>query len=889
MLAFNSVFQDAQGNGKALATIKVYLSGPEPRTLATIYRLDGSAVNQTTNPIKTNVRGQYGFRCADALLDIEGAALSGETFMLTGVEHYEVIPKLQTIDISRDTAVAAAASAGALVKWAKADLTNEQLQTLALKSVVRFARDETQGNFTTEYPVVDAGGGVRALGTPKIIDLDLLRSELGDPTVGSGADRVANAVRTLPDLAALRAYPKPAIITNRTYGAVTLCRSSEDDGGGGTWDWLPYSNRVDNDVTVIRPAGSTSSGRWVRRSDTPGVIDPRWAGAIFDGVTDDRVALQRALAALPAPGGVVRWPQGRVTAFIGAAAGTKSFYGYSRKFSLELMPGQFMDLSDGTLIGAPNSDYVLVSNKNTQASGAGTNTDHTLGIYGGTIDANYKPANGVSASTAPAVSFYGVRSLRFGSYLRIINALNIALDWELVDDVAFGVLRFEDIWGQAYYSGGNGSIGGGPVTNVNGRSIICRNIHAHPTNGGLPGNPLLLTGDKGSIESIDCENCAGGVKGISLSNYQIRSARFVGGALSTVNSGWKLQGGDDTSQCKNVTVIDLNVQDCAGPGLYATFCVGCTINNYTGLNNGKSGIHADAYYAATGLTILNFSSDGAGDRAIYQSDDNSTLLTGAPRVKFGKIAIRNPFSMTSPATASAIYVNDGDFAAEDVSVVDDRANPRTIRIIDSSRAKNCSISIGKLHSRGVAGGALLQGLRKGQISNPDIGMYTFPALSVSLGTVAISAGVAANASSAVFSATDVGMLLYSTAGGVAQITAVSDTYTATVSILAAFGSGTGAKTLASGEWYLDRNSGGAGVFTLAAGATSTAVADQNNIGSGGYAQVQITPLNAAARTLGYTGYTFTGSTLTLRHLAATGGEQYAYRVTGWTTSAAVLS
>ncbi|WP_421793982.1 hypothetical protein [Hydrocarboniphaga effusa] len=112
MLAFNSVFQDALGNGKALATIKVYLSGPEPRTLATIYRLDGSAVNQTTNPIKTNVRGQYGFRCADATIDIEGLAVSGETFQLTGVEHYEVIPKLQQIDGAVAVTKAAADSAG---------------------------------------------------------------------------------------------------------------------------------------------------------------------------------------------------------------------------------------------------------------------------------------------------------------------------------------------------------------------------------------------------------------------------------------------------------------------------------------------------------------------------------------------------------------------------------------------------------------------------------------------------------------------------------------------------------------------------------------------------------------------------------------------------------
>ena len=339
MLAFNSVFQDAQGNGKALATIKVYVSGPEPRTLASIYRLDGSPVDQATNPIKTNVRGQYAFRCDDATIDIEGLAISGETFQLLGVEHYEVIPKLQTIDEARATAIAAAAASGALVKWRKAALTALELQALAIGRVVRIVKDESQNDYMTEYTVIDAGGGVRALGESKIVDVDVALTRLdrgayapwsaglaaagkyrvmdvvlrGDGSgywqntvTGNATDPDAGGAgwvdflypREFDNTTDLRAYPPPRTSAGRTQSVLVL---SVGTGGDLRYYYDPTSTDAHNGVAVVQPISVAGPGRW--KVGISQKMSPRHWGARDDwrrgtgsiGVLGTRVTINPAL------------------------------------------------------------------------------------------------------------------------------------------------------------------------------------------------------------------------------------------------------------------------------------------------------------------------------------------------------------------------------------------------------------------------------------------------------------------------------------------------------------------------------------------------------------------------------------------------------------------
>lgn len=69
--------------------------------------------------------------------------------------------------------------------------------------------------------------------------------------------------------------------------------AAEGDGGGGTFVWYAGSTTPANGGTVF----GSGSGRW-KRVFSGDIIDPAWFGARGDGVTNDRVAMQAAIAAL---------------------------------------------------------------------------------------------------------------------------------------------------------------------------------------------------------------------------------------------------------------------------------------------------------------------------------------------------------------------------------------------------------------------------------------------------------------------------------------------------------------------------------------------------------------------------------------------------------------
>lgn len=105
--------------------------------------------------------------------------------------------------------------------------------------------------------------------------------------------------RSVPSIAALRLLPKAAI-----QNATVTGYYAAGDGGGGEFHYdASDSTSADDGVLVIVAA---DGGRWKRHLE--GLLNVKAAGAVGDGVTDDRAAIVRGLAA--ANGRTLLFPAG---------------------------------------------------------------------------------------------------------------------------------------------------------------------------------------------------------------------------------------------------------------------------------------------------------------------------------------------------------------------------------------------------------------------------------------------------------------------------------------------------------------------------------------------------------------------------------------------------
>ena len=119
----------------------------------------------------------------------------------------------------------------------------------------------------------DAAGNLLAGGT----SLDQLLG-INDPTsvqqlllpptgivVGSGADLVANAVKSYSTIAALRAFGAPTpIYSGQTLVAFLQGGAAVGDGIGGPFYWSATSAATDDGFNTIKPTNVSGVGRWLR-------------------------------------------------------------------------------------------------------------------------------------------------------------------------------------------------------------------------------------------------------------------------------------------------------------------------------------------------------------------------------------------------------------------------------------------------------------------------------------------------------------------------------------------------------------------------------------------------------------------------------------------------
>jgi hypothetical protein len=97
-----------------------------------------------------------------------------------------------------------------------------------------------------------------------INDLVLADSALSNPTSGSGADLVANAMRSYDIFASARAANVPSLQSGQTLivdfeGGITIA-----DGLGGLFYWNASSTASDDNLNVLKPTALAGAGRYLR-------------------------------------------------------------------------------------------------------------------------------------------------------------------------------------------------------------------------------------------------------------------------------------------------------------------------------------------------------------------------------------------------------------------------------------------------------------------------------------------------------------------------------------------------------------------------------------------------------------------------------------------------
>ncbi len=105
-------------------------------------------------------------------------------------------------------------------------------------------------------------------GMAGINDPTVLSALLANPLTGSGADLIANAMRSYDVVATVQAANPPSLTGSQTLVIDVEGQSVPNDGNGGLFYWSPASTATDdNGVTTIKPTIflSTTPGRYLRQ------------------------------------------------------------------------------------------------------------------------------------------------------------------------------------------------------------------------------------------------------------------------------------------------------------------------------------------------------------------------------------------------------------------------------------------------------------------------------------------------------------------------------------------------------------------------------------------------------------------------------------------------
>jgi hypothetical protein len=225
---------------------------------------------------------------------------------------------------------------------------------------------------------LDLDSELQQLPARRDVALGLLGGALGGAALLSGCVPEANALTgaNITWVDAIGTAPvtgrnlnlRGKVGSNSAALIVALGYAKRGDGGGGLFSWMT-TNAIDNGGTIIvanRSLGSQTAGPHWKRIYS-GAIDPRWFGAVGNGIADDAGALARAAAAIAA-GGTIALSPGQYK--------LSSSITFGEAISLEFTGGALLAPATGatlTILGplrAANAGQIFTTGAGTVSFGA---------------------------------------------------------------------------------------------------------------------------------------------------------------------------------------------------------------------------------------------------------------------------------------------------------------------------------------------------------------------------------------------------------------------------------------------------------------------------------------------------------------------------------------
>lgn len=125
-----------------------------------------------------------------------------------------------------------------------------QAQGVPIKAIIKDAGGNQIG------PTFDQISGIN--------DFSVANSALANPASGSGADLVANAVRSYDVFATARAANTPVLAAGQTLIVAFEGGQTITDGLGGLFYWNASSSASDDGINILKPTALSSGGRYLR-------------------------------------------------------------------------------------------------------------------------------------------------------------------------------------------------------------------------------------------------------------------------------------------------------------------------------------------------------------------------------------------------------------------------------------------------------------------------------------------------------------------------------------------------------------------------------------------------------------------------------------------------